>query len=111
MDCDALAARDVADDLFTVQWIAATRAHYHQIVNAANDDRVVAHADQTLHGPDAATQPRLFLLIELLKLLGTKVFGNYVTRHEFAVADCGQQIVDAPVSVVASNTLHLTIAI
>ena len=38
VDGDALAARDVTDDILAADWIAAARAHDQQVVNAAHDD-------------------------------------------------------------------------
>ena len=46
MNDDALAERDVADDVLTAERIAATSTCRKQIVDALDDDRVLAHADE-----------------------------------------------------------------
>src|SRR6185369_16470910 len=52
-----------------------------------------------------------FLLVELFKLLWSKILRDDVARHELAVADCSQQIVDPAVAVVARDALHVLISI
>ena len=69
MDRDAFAARHVTNDLLTMKRITTTRARHHQIVNAPHDDRIITQPNQPLNCSHAAAQARLFLLVELLKLL------------------------------------------
>src|SRR5262249_32652008 len=98
VDRHALAARDVANHLFAVKRVTATRARHHQIVDAADDDRIVAQTNETFDGANTAPEPRLLLLVELLKLLWSKILRDDVAWNQLAVSDRGQQIVDAPVT-------------
>src|SRR4051794_42160 len=107
----ALAARHVTDDLFAMKRVAATRSLHHKIVNTTHDNRVVAQANQTFDSAYAASESRLFLLIELFKLFWSKILRDDVPRHEFAIPDPRQKIVDAPVTIVTGNTLHVLIGV
>src|SRR6185369_7789177 len=107
----ALAARDIADDLFAVQRIAAARARHHQIVDAAYDDRVVTQTNETLDRTDTASESRLFLLVELLKLFRSKILRDDISRYELSVTNTRQQIVDAAVTIVTRNPLHVLVIV
>src|SRR6185295_6468004 len=93
------AARDVTDNVFAVQRVAATGPRHHQIVNATNDDRIITQTNETFDCAYAASKPGLFLLVELLELFRTKVLRNHVARHEFALADPCEQIVDTAITI------------
>src|SRR5215207_7177331 len=110
VDGDALAARDVADDLLAADGVAAARARHQQVVHAAHDDGVLAEADELLDGLDAGRQAaperRLLALLELGELLRPEVFGDDVTRHGLPVPDGRQQVVHAPVAVLVRDALQ-----
>src|ERR1051325_4870236 len=54
MDRYALAAGHIADDLFAVKRVTATRARHHQIVDAAHHDRIVAQTNEPFDSADTA---------------------------------------------------------
>src|SRR6185369_16628578 len=108
---NALATRHVANDLFAVQWIAATRARDHQIVNTTHDDRIVSQTNQTFDGAYSTPEPRFLLLVELFKLFWSKILRDHVARHELAVADAREQIVDASVTVITGHAFHVLVVI
>src|ERR1051326_7099185 len=72
MDRHALAAGHIANDLFAVKRVTATRARHHQIVDAAHHDRIVAQTNEPFDSADTAPQPRLLLLVELFEMLCAK---------------------------------------
>src|SRR5215204_2924813 len=115
VDGDALAARDVADDLLAADGVAAARARHQQVVHAAHDDGVLAEADELLDGLDAGRQAaperRLLALLELGELLRPEVFGDDVARHRLAVPDGRQQVVHAPVAVLVRDALERAVGV
>src|SRR5262245_49376761 len=96
--CHPFAAGYVADDLFAVQRVTATRTIDHQVFNSPHDDGVIAR-DQTLDGAHTRAQAGFLLLVQRLKLLGTKIFSDYVSRYDLAVAHRRQQVFGAAISV------------
>src|SRR6266851_5360259 len=111
MNRDSFSASDIANDLFAVQRIAATRPRHHQIVDAAHNDRIVAQPNKTFDRANATAQTRLFLFVELLKLFLTKILCNYIAWNQFAVADAREEVFDASVTIFISHSLHFTIAV
>src|SRR5258705_4928330 len=87
MNGHAFASGDVTNDFFAVKRVATARANDHQIVDAAHYDRIVTQADKSLDGADATSEPRLFLFIEVLELLGTEILSDHVARNQLPVAD------------------------
>src|SRR5215207_8524305 len=110
VDGDALAARDVADDLLAADGVAAARARHQQVVHAAHDDGVLAEAYELLDGLHAGRQAapdrRILPLLHLRELLGPEVLGDDVTRHGLPVPDGRQQVVHAPVAVLVRDALQ-----
>ena len=60
-----------------------------QIIDALDDNSVLAEPDELFDRPHAGLKPRFFSLIriELGKLFGTKVLCQHVPRERFAIAD------------------------
>src|SRR5690606_17672707 len=94
MDYDTLAERDIADDVLAPKRIAAAGPRREQIVDALDDYRVFAEADEFLDGLDAGGQTIVFTLfgVKLGKFLGPEELGQHVSRQRLAVADRGEQI-------------------
>src|SRR5215213_2449432 len=115
VDGDALAARDVADDLLAADGVAAAGARDEQVVHAAHDDGVFAEPYELLDGlharRDAAPERRLLLLLDLRELLGAEVLRDDVARDRLPVADRGHQIVQAPVAVLVRDALHRAVRV
>src|SRR5205085_5968660 len=106
---DAFAARDVTDNRFAVHRVATTRARNQHIVHTAHDDGVVAQTHEPLDGLHAASKFRLFALFEFGELFGAEEFGDHVARHDLAVADGGEQIINAPETVIVGDALEVAV--
>ncbi len=111
MDRDSLAASNVADDVFAVKRITTTRARHHQVVNTTHHDRIVAQTNKTFNCAYTAPQPRFFLLIELFKLLWSKILGDDVSWYQLAVPNRSQQIIDASVTIITRDTFHVFVVV
>ena len=94
-----------------MKWVATTRPRNHQIIDTANDNRIVSQADQTLDRAHTASESGFFLIVELRKLLWSEIFGENVARYELAVSNCRQQIINAAITIFHGDTLHLAIAV
>ena len=82
MDDDALSERDVADDVLAAKRIAALGPVDQEIVDALDDDRVLAQPDKLLTAFMPRFEPRFFLFfgIELGKFFGAEEFGDNISR-------------------------------
>ena len=99
VDRDALAARDVADDRLAQDRVAALGAVHQQVVGALHLDPVVA-AQQSLHRVDHGERLRRRRR-GLRQLLGRQQPRQHLAHRDLAVADRGEQVVDARPAAVA----------
>ena len=85
-------------------------SHLHVAHNVlAHNDGVVAQTHEPLDGLHAATEFRLFALFEFGELFGAEEFGDHVARHDLAVADGGEQIINAPETVIVGDALEVAV--
>src|SRR6185295_8190943 len=88
VDGHTFAPRDVADDFFAADRIAAARTEHHQVVEAVNLDLLFAGAE---HAPDDRGDGPFGRL--LAQLVGRHEPDQKLLRLDLAVADGGEQVV------------------
>ena len=111
MNSYAFPARDITNDFLAVKGIAATRTRNHQIINAAYNYRIITQADKPFDRSNATASTRLFLFVELLKLLSPKIFRDDVAWNQLSISDAGEEIFHAPITVLTGDAFHFVVAI
>ena len=110
---DALAKRNIPNDILAAQRITASSTHRQKIIDAFDDDRVLAQADKFFNGFHPAFDPRFLSLfrVELGKFLSAQKLGENIAGQCFSVSDRGKQIFRPAKTVFIRDTLHLSVVI
>jgi hypothetical protein len=111
MDSYTFPTRDITDYLLAMKWIAATRPRNHEIVHSSYYYRIVTQPDKSFDRSNTTAQTRLFLFVELLKLLSAKILRNDVARNQLSVSDAREQVFYPAITVLTGNALHFIVTI
>src|ERR1051325_855388 len=103
MNCNALAARDEADDVLTFDRIAAAGAVDHDVVDPPDLDSVL-EPERLL---DRLLDRRSLLLLELREAIGRKELGEDCARLNLSVAHRREEIVRACAAVFWGDALEV----
>src|SRR5262245_23787173 len=109
VDPHALPARDVSDDLLTSDRVAAGRAVDQHVVDALDQNALVAHAQRAFDGVGHLLQLRRLGLLDLGQVFGLDEARQYGAGHQLAVAYGREHVLDFGVAIVVEKFRQLRV--
>src|SRR5262249_39886416 len=109
VNADALATRDVAYDLFTANRVTTGRAIDQHVVNPLDQNAIVAQTQRAFDGVGHLPQLRRLGLFDFVQVFGLHKSDQDRPRHELAVTDGREHVVNFSVAVVVEKFLELRV--
>jgi hypothetical protein len=83
------------------------------IIDTLYDDRILAQADKSFHGLNAAFDPCFFSVfrVQFRKFLGTEKFRQHILRQCLSVADRSEKVLRPAKSIFVRDPFHLAVVI